>query len=125
AHDRGNFPGIVVGHRLRSFSQVFQGGFGTGHVPLVDAGCAQRKELVDVFERALSLHLLPRSALDDAPRAHRPELALERNRAEAAANLAFGVLLRGPAEAGHYRWYRSTEAGHSRRDVRQVSVVSG
>src|SRR5439155_26821522 len=60
-------------------------------VAKLHAAQPEREELVDVVERAASLHLAPVAALHDEPGAHRGELVLERCRPEAAADLAFEV----------------------------------
>src|SRR5439155_16678688 len=60
-------------------------------------GGAKSEQLVDVVEASLPLHLHPVAALDDEPRPHGGELALQRHRVESLANLALSVLVAFPS----------------------------
>ena len=64
-----------------------------GEVAQLAGAHAQGKQLVDVVERGLPLHLAPALALDDVARSHRPAIVSQRHRPAAASDLAVGVMM--------------------------------
>src|SRR5689334_4971495 len=72
-------------------------GVGAAAVAALQTRQADGEQLVDVLEGRLTLDERPVAALDDQPRLHRGELALERRRVVALADFALDV---GRSERG-------------------------
>src|SRR5262249_21553080 len=92
-HDLRQALVVGVGRGASRLLQLLERGFRPSAVAELQARQPQREQLVDVVERALPAHQLPRSALDGEARAHRGALAAQRDRAEAAADLALQMLM--------------------------------
>src|SRR5262245_32885857 len=75
-HDAGDFLRVGVRHRVHRSPQLLDRRLGARAIAELHRRVAEREELVDVLERALSLHRAPVATLDEKPRPHRGELAL-------------------------------------------------
>src|SRR6266542_2384162 len=77
-HDLHKLAVVGIRRARDGVSHMLEGDFRALDVMQPGAGHPERKQLIDIIERRLALHVRPAAALDDESRAHGRELALER-----------------------------------------------
>ena len=92
-HDLGLLAQFSRLPRRRGLAQLLDRGLDAGTVLEHRRAQAERDELVDAVETALSLHLAPALALDHVARAHRPAGQPQHLEARATADGAIGVVV--------------------------------
>src|SRR2546428_582895 len=89
---RDELPRVSLGVRLACLIEMLDRRLGACEIAEPDAAQAEHEQLVDIVEEARPFHLRPVATFDHEARAHRGELALERQGPKPTAYFALDML---------------------------------